>query len=132
MQQVGRAQVAYCEEQVECRRSVLLAHFNEAFDAARCRGTCDTCAGRAGRKFEQRNVTATAVAAVTAVRAVRGKGTLMHVVDVLRGASNRAVRDRGHDQLAEFGSGRDLRRAHMILVWQSKRITTLVRLIVLR
>ena len=103
--------MAYCEEQVECRRAVLLAHFNEAFDGARCRGTCDTCAGRAGRDYEQRDLTAPALAAVAAVRAVRGKGTLMHVVDVLRGASNRAVRDRGHDRLAEFGSGRDLRRA---------------------
>jgi len=29
---------------VECRRAVLLAHFNEAFNPARCYGTCDTCA----------------------------------------------------------------------------------------
>ena len=113
---LSAAQVAYCEEQVECRRSVLLAHFNEAFDAARCRGTCDTCVGRAGREFELRDLTAAALAAVRAVRAVRGKGTLMHVVDVLRGASNRAIRERHHDQLPEFGSGRDLRRATVIRV----------------
>lgn len=106
--------MAYCEEQVECRRAVLLAHFNEAFDGARCRGTCDTCAGRAGRDYEQRDLTAPALAAVAAVRAVRGKGTLMHVVDVLRGASNRAIRERHHDQLPEFGSGRDLRRASAV------------------
>jgi hypothetical protein len=69
------------------------------------------CAGRGGRDFEQHDVTAAAAAAVAAVRAVRGKGTLGHVVDVLRGASTKAVRERGHDQLPEYGSGRDLRRA---------------------
>lgn len=46
-------QIAYCEEQVECRRSVLLAHFGEAFDVKRCHGTCDVCAQRNGQEFEQ-------------------------------------------------------------------------------
>ena len=48
-----RAQIAYCEEQVECRRSVLLAHFGESFDVKRCNGTCDVCAARNGQDFEQ-------------------------------------------------------------------------------
>ena len=45
--------IAYCEEQVECRRSVLLAHFGESFDVKRCHGTCDVCASRNGQEFEQ-------------------------------------------------------------------------------
>lgn len=48
------AQVAYCEEQVECRRSVLLAHFGESFDPKRgCHGTCDVCAQHGSLTFEQ-------------------------------------------------------------------------------
>lgn len=48
------AQVAYCEEQVECRRAVLLAHFGESFDPKRgCHGTCDVCAQHSGQTFEQ-------------------------------------------------------------------------------
>ena len=46
-------QIAYCEEQVECRRSVLLAHFGESFDVKRCYGTCDVCSQRNGQEFEQ-------------------------------------------------------------------------------
>ena len=47
-------QVAYCEEQVECRRAVLLAHFGESFDPKRsCHGTCDVCAQHSGHVFEE-------------------------------------------------------------------------------
>lgn len=51
---VWAVQVAYCEEQVECRRAVLLAHFGESFDPKRsCHGTCDTCAQHSGHIFEE-------------------------------------------------------------------------------
>ena len=47
-------QIAYCEEQVECRRAVLLAHFGESFDPRKgCHGTCDVCAQHSGQIFEQ-------------------------------------------------------------------------------
>lgn len=49
----AKMQIAYCEEQVECRRSVLLAHFGESFDVKRCHGTCDVCSQRNGQEFEQ-------------------------------------------------------------------------------
>lgn len=46
-------QVAYCEEQVECRRVILLAYFGEkGFSAARCNGTCDICKRNKGQRFE--------------------------------------------------------------------------------
>ena len=46
--------MAYCEEQVECRRSVLLAHFGESFDPKRgCHGTCDVCTQHGSHTFEQ-------------------------------------------------------------------------------
>ena len=51
---VWAVQVAYCEEQVECRRAVLLAHFGESFDPKRsCHGTCDVCAQHSGHIFEE-------------------------------------------------------------------------------
>ena len=48
-----RAQIAYCEEQVECRRALLLAHFGEAWDTRRCQRTCDVCASHAQHTFQQ-------------------------------------------------------------------------------
>ena len=29
--------VGYCENEIECRRTLLLGHFNEKFDRSRCR-----------------------------------------------------------------------------------------------
>lgn len=49
----GVWQVAFCEEQVECRRVMLLSHFGEGgFTKAACAATCDTCARNKNVIFE--------------------------------------------------------------------------------
>ena len=51
-------QVAYCEEQVECRRVLLLSHFGESgFTAALCHRTCDICMRNEGQMFAERDMT---------------------------------------------------------------------------
>lgn len=51
-------QVAYCEEQVECRRVLLLSHFGESgFTAAACHRTCDICVRNEGQAFTHRDMT---------------------------------------------------------------------------
>ena len=45
------------------------------------------------------------------VRAIRQQATLSQVVDVLRGANTRAVKDKGHDSLPEHGACKALRCA---------------------
>ena len=57
----------------------------------------------------QRNVTEEAAAAVRLVRSIRQQATLSQVVDVLRGANTRAVKDKGHDSLPEHGACKALR-----------------------
>ena len=44
----------YCENQIECRRVLILEFFNEQFNRANCSKTCDNCrcvrvGGRGGR-----------------------------------------------------------------------------------
>ena len=52
------AQVAYCEEQVECRRVLLLSHFGESgFTPAACHRTCDICVRNEGQVFAERDMT---------------------------------------------------------------------------
>ena len=47
-------QIAYAEEQVECRRVLLLRHFEEHFDPMQCKGTCDNCKKqRDGQVYQQ-------------------------------------------------------------------------------
>ena len=51
-------QVAYCEEQVECRRVLLLTHFGESgFTAALCHRTCDICIRNQNHVFAERDMT---------------------------------------------------------------------------
>ncbi len=45
------------------------------------------------------------------VRAVKQQGSLSYIVDVLRGAQTKAVRDKGHDSLPDHGAGKALRCA---------------------
>ena len=35
--------VQFCENQVDCRRSLILEYFGESFDKSRCNATCDNC-----------------------------------------------------------------------------------------
>lgn len=35
--------MSYCENEVDCRRLLQLAHFGENFDPSHCKKTCDNC-----------------------------------------------------------------------------------------
>ena len=54
--------MSYCENNVECRRFLLLRHFGEEFDRAQCQFGCDNCANPAAAA--QRDVTAEAQAVI--------------------------------------------------------------------
>ena len=50
-------QINYCEEQVECRRVLMLTHFGEhGFNRAQCRGTCDNCRATEGQAFVEEDM----------------------------------------------------------------------------
>ena len=110
---------------MECRRALILAHFGEAAGPGLCAGTCDLCASGASVGAARRDVTQAAQATVRTVRAMDRERTASttHVVDVLRGALNRAVRDRGHDGLPDHGSLKD---------WAKHDVCRLVRALVAR
>ena len=109
-QTVPVLQIAYCEEKVECRRVMLLAHFGETgFNTAMCKPACDICASNAVQAFEDRDMSSVALDVVRLVRALGQRFSLTHVLDVFRGSNSQAVRRQQHDSLAEHGLGRDLR-----------------------
>lgn len=58
--------VAFCQNEVECRRALLLQHFGETFDKRRCRHTCDNC--RASAQVKTMDVTREAQAVVRFVK----------------------------------------------------------------
>ncbi|VDM31756.1 unnamed protein product [Hydatigera taeniaeformis] len=84
--------VSYCDNVVDCRRRLILAHFGEAFDPANCALVagceCDNCHRAEHQQLAQRDLTIDAKALVEAVSALvqrRRNVTLNYLVDVFRG-----------------------------------------------
>ena len=99
--------VGYCEAP-ECRRQSLLAYFGEEIEAC---GNCDVCINPV--KMADGTELGKKVLA-----AVDGSGQLYgsaHIVDILRGVQSEKLLKAGHDRLAAYGSGADLRKPE----WQS-------------
>jgi ATP-dependent DNA helicase RecQ len=93
------AMVGFCEA-VTCRRAVLLGYFGER--AKPC-GACDVCR-------DPPKVTDASREAALALRIVRATGERFgaaHIAAVVTGQHSEQVTGRGHDRLAEFGTGAD-------------------------
>lgn len=84
--------VSYCDNVIDCRRRLILAHFGEAFDSANCALVvgceCDNCHAAEYQKVAQRDLTVDAKALVEAVVSFvncRRNVTLNYLVDIFRG-----------------------------------------------
>ncbi|KAG2366764.1 P-loop containing nucleoside triphosphate hydrolase protein [Suillus spraguei] len=97
----------YCRNEADCRRSLILAHFNERFDSHLCPKGCDNCS-RGGTVFRQ-------LYTLEAQQAIRLFGemtasmdriALGHFKDVYAGRNRAKVRESRHDQLSLFGVGK--------------------------
>ncbi|KAM3422221.1 hypothetical protein BST61_g2586 [Cercospora zeina] len=107
--QMLRKMVQYCENKSDCRRVQVLAYFNERFNPEDCDGGCDNCLSES--TYEEIDFTAEAKKAVDLVRKIReDKVTLLHCIDVFRGASNAKAKAKHHVDLAEAGAGSHLNR----------------------
>ncbi|VEL26922.1 unnamed protein product [Protopolystoma xenopodis] len=87
--------VSYCENQLDCRRTQMLAHFGEAFDAAHCclivGCLCDNCQLADRRRLAQRDVTEDAKLVVSAVQHFfnsRRNVTINYCIELFRGKLN--------------------------------------------
>ncbi|RMZ80941.1 hypothetical protein DV737_g2780, partial [Chaetothyriales sp. CBS 132003] len=108
--QMLRNVVQFCENRSDCRRSQVLAYFNERFPPDRCDGGCDNC--NSNSVFQLQDFTEHARHAVELVRQIgRDDVTLLHCVDVFRGAKGATkIKTMGHDRVREYGMGKDLER----------------------
>ncbi|MBP7867286.1 MAG: DNA helicase RecQ [Acidobacteria bacterium] len=84
-----------------CRRRALLAYFGEARDAD-C-GNCDVCSSPP-RRYD---ATVDAQKILSCVWRTGQRFGVNHVVDVLRGADTKKIRDFGHQRLSTYGIGKD-------------------------
>ena len=101
--------IQFCENRSDCRRVQILSYFNESFNAEECNSACDNCNSRT--VFESQDFTGYACKAIKLVKHTEGQNvTLLHCVDVFRGAKNKKISDLRHSKLAEYGAGSALER----------------------
>ena len=107
--------VTYAENNIDCRRKMLVNHFNEDFDPAMCNATCDNCSGKHGTgAVVEKDMTHLAKSLVQLVSNIARSGadaTLLHLVDVFRGMKNKSIVQKGHLNIPGHGSGKDMNRA---------------------
>ena len=109
--------IQYCENRSDCRRVQVLAYFGEMFSKEDCEHTCDNCSS--DTVFRNEDYTKHAIAALKLVTKLQQDNvTLLHCVDVLRGASTKKIKDSGHDQVEGFGAAKDIARGEVERIFQ--------------
>ncbi|RYG42903.1 ATP-dependent DNA helicase RecQ, partial [archaeon] len=73
----------FCENGVECRRAMLLAHFGEEFSRDQCKGTCDNCLRSSASVMT--DCTSEAVAMCDAVARLDGQLTMRQLLAIHAG-----------------------------------------------
>jgi ATP-dependent DNA helicase RecQ len=94
--------LALCDLQT-CRRAYLMEYLGESWPKTDC-GGCDICL-LPREEFDATEIAQKILS--TAIRTGERFG-VNYLVDVLRGAANKAVRTRGHHELPVFGISRDV------------------------
>lgn len=101
------ALMAYCEA-TGCRRASLLSYFDETIEPC---GNCDNC-------LNPPIVIDGTVQARLMMAAIIQTGQFFgtaHINDVLRGADNQKIRDKGHNTLTSYATGKDYSKKY----WQA-------------
>ncbi|EGN92022.1 hypothetical protein SERLA73DRAFT_99863, partial [Serpula lacrymans var. lacrymans S7.3] len=103
------AVVQYCNNDVDCRRCLLLAHFGESFNLKDCHKGCDNCSR--GGEIVKKDLTSDAIKAIDLLGqmlATVDNITANQLKDVFRGRNNQKVREHGHENLPLYGAGSQL------------------------
>lgn len=95
-------QVLAYGDSTACRRRALLAYFGETLHQ-NC-GNCDNCL----RTVIMEDRTIDAQKFLSCVARTKERFGMGYIIEVLRGANTKKIRDYGHDQLSTYAIGRDL------------------------
>lgn len=104
--------VAYAETSL-CRRKVLLHYFGENYEQENC-GCCDNCL-YPKKEFEGQEYI---VDALQLVADVKEKFKIEHLVNILVGEADTAIKSYKHDELELFGEGADKNKQFWTMVYR--------------
>lgn len=102
--------IRFCDNRADCRRTAVLAFFNEQFDAARCEQSCDVCLNPGNNKLVREDVTEAARKVIQMMKAFDRKDriTIINAATCFRGASGSSAKRLDTNQY--FGVGKDWSR----------------------
>lgn len=107
-----RLVVQFCQNDFDCRRVHVLAHFDEKFDKTKCEEGCDNC--RAKRKGSVRNFTREARDILRGLQGIgRGSIGLNNAMAVYLGSKLKDIKYKNWDQLDWFGQGTGIGRENV-------------------
>ena len=112
--------VSYAETSM-CRRKVLLHYFGENYTEDNC-GCCDNCL-YPKKEFDGREYMQDALSLVTEVKE---KFKIEHLVNILIGEADSAVKAYKHDKLDMFGSGTEKTRQFWTMVFRRALISRFI------
>lgn len=105
---------AYCENDTDCRRKLVLSYFSEEFDPINCNKNCDNCRNSSSVTKEERDVTSTAISIVKLVQSIQNqKVTLIYCQNIFKGSRNSKIVQAGHDMLPQHGAGKNLTKSEI-------------------
>lgn len=112
--------VSYAESSM-CRRRVLLHYFGESYEVDNC-GCCDNCL-YPKKEFEGSDYM---VDALSIVAEIREKFKIEHLVGVLVGEADSAIKAYKHDKLELFGCGSEKSRQFWTMVYRRALINCFI------
>ena len=115
-QEIGKQllmETAAYAETSQCRRKVLLHYFGENYTEDNC-GNCDNCL-YPKKEFEGKEYVCDAL---QLVNDVKEKFKIEHLVNILVGEADNAVKAYKHDELELFGSGADQNKQFWTMVYR--------------
>lgn len=112
--------VAYAETSL-CRRKVLLHYFGEPYEEENC-GCCDNCL-YPKKEFEGEDYM---VDALQLVCDVKEKFKIEHLVNILIGEADTAIKSYNHDKLELFGAGAEKSRQFWTMVYRRALVSCFI------
>ena len=112
--------VAYAETSL-CRRKVLLHYFGESYEEENC-GCCDNCL-YPKKEFEGQDYM---VDALQLVSDVKEKFKIEHLVNILIGEADSAIKSYKHDKLELFGTGSEKSRQFWTMVYRRALVSCFI------
>lgn len=102
--------MAFCENEVDCRRNIVLKYFNENFDPKNCLKNCDNCfKSDSSTTIMERDVTDISNDIVDLVDSISDEQvTTIYCQDVFKGSRISKIVQAGHAELEQHGKGKSL------------------------